>query len=58
MKVSGDDLIECGFKQGIEIGDMLDFLFEKVLIEPKLNDKFELINLAKKENEKIINKDI
>lgn len=58
LKVSGDDLIECGFKQGIEIGDMLDFLFEKVLIEPKLNDKFELINLAKKEKEKIINKDI
>lgn len=48
MAVNGNDLIGLGMKPGMEIGKILDYLFESVLDNPKLNKKEKLIALAKK----------
>lgn len=46
MAVSGGDLIEAGFKQGKELGVILETLFICVLQKPELNRKDILISVA------------
>lgn len=44
LKINGKDLIEIGFNKGKEIGEILNYLLEKVIENPELNKKEELIN--------------
>ncbi len=46
LAVNGRDLIGLGFKEGREIGEALNLLFEKVIEDPSLNDKAVLMRLA------------
>ena len=48
LAVTGKDLIHMGMKPGKEIGEMLQFLLEKVLDEPDYNKKEYLMALAKR----------
>ncbi len=47
LAIGGDDLIELGIEQGKEIQDKLNFLLQKVIEDPNLNEKRKLINLIK-----------
>lgn len=47
LKFTGDDLMDLGYKEGAEIGVTLEYLFEKVLENPNLNDEEDLRRLAK-----------
>lgn len=49
MALSGKDLIEMGFEKGTIIGDKLNKLFEAVLKDPSLNNRDDLIRIAKQE---------
>jgi hypothetical protein len=47
LKVNGSKLMEIfNLKPGIQIGNILKFLLDKVLEEPKLNDELELLKLT------------
>ena len=46
LKISAQELIAIGYKKGA-IGEELKRLFKLVVINPELNDKSALINLAK-----------
>ncbi len=46
LAVTGKDLIEAGFEKGPEIGKMLDFLLDKVLVDQTLNSRQKLLDLA------------
>ena len=48
LAINGKDLIEMGMKQGKELGDVLEELYQAVLNEPKLNKKEILLELASK----------
>jgi len=48
LSINGGDLINLGFNKGKEIGETLNYLLELVIQKPKLNEKEELINIAKK----------
>jgi len=48
MEINGHYLILLGMKPGKELKNMLNYLFECVLENPKLNDKQKLIDLAKR----------
>ena len=48
LAVNGKDLIRMGMKPGKEIGEMLNFLLEKVLDEPDYNKKEYLMTLARR----------
>ncbi len=39
LDINGRDLIHLGFKEGIIIGEILEYLLEKVIENPKLNHK-------------------
>lgn len=47
LAIDGSDLINIGFKPGIELGNTLDILLEKVLEDPSFNEKAILLRLAK-----------
>ena len=47
LAIDGNDLIELGVKQGKEIQNKLNFLLEKVIENPNLNEKQKLIDLIK-----------
>ena len=47
LKINGRELIELGFNKGKEIGEILNYLLEKVIENPDLNNKEQLIKLAK-----------
>lgn len=47
LNINGYDLMEIGIKQGKEIGDILNYLLEKVLDNSDLNNKKDLMELAK-----------
>lgn len=47
LAVSGKDLIDIGCPTGEIIGNVLDLLLKRVLDNPKLNKKQELLNIAK-----------
>ncbi len=46
LRISGVDLMKIGMKQGKEIGEVLNYLMEKVLDEPLLNNYEVLLKLA------------
>lgn len=50
LAIGGKDLIELGMKPGKAMGDMLKYLLEEVLDEPKLNEKDKLIELVKRKS--------
>lgn len=45
LAIKGEDLIQMGFKPGHEIGKTLDLLLQKVLEQPELNTRENLIQL-------------
>lgn len=47
LNINGKDLIDLGFNKGKEIGEMLNYLLDKVIENPDLNDKEKLIKLTK-----------
>ena len=47
LDINGKDLIEIGFKEGKIIGETLDYLLDRVMEEPALNQKEILRDLAK-----------
>lgn len=47
LKINGEDLINLGFNKGKQIGQTLKYLLERVIENTELNDKEELIKLAK-----------
>jgi tRNA nucleotidyltransferase (CCA-adding enzyme) len=47
LKINGEDLISLGFRKGKEIGETLKYLLNVIMDDPKLNEKDELIRLAK-----------
>ena len=47
LAVNGKDLITLGMKQGKEIGEMINRLFDRVLEEPELNTQEKLLAIAK-----------
>lgn len=46
LKINGDDLKRLGFREGAEMGRMLDHLLDRVIDEPELNRKEALEKLA------------
>lgn len=46
LKVNGRDLIEAGFRPGKALGEILDYLLDRVLEEPEKNEKELLLELA------------
>ncbi len=44
LKITGDDIINCGF-HGKQVGEKLEFLLDKVIENPHLNKRQDLINL-------------
>ena len=54
LAVGGRDLIAIGMKPGKELGAVLDALFEKVLEEPELNTRENLLELANKLKTRLI----
>lgn len=52
LAINGDDVIELGYPEGEIIGEILDYLFERVLEEPGKNNQVELIKLVKERFEK------
>lgn len=46
LQINGRDLIKLGYKAGREIGDVLKFLLDEVLIDPTLNNREYLIKRA------------
>lgn len=49
LKITGKDLIDIGFKEGKEIGNVLNILLKEVIKDPKFNKKLKMIKFAKKE---------
>lgn len=47
LKINGDDLIRLGFKPGKEIGSILKSLLDRVMENPELNTKEQLVNMAR-----------
>ncbi|SFA82715.1 tRNA nucleotidyltransferase (CCA-adding enzyme) [Acetitomaculum ruminis DSM 5522] len=47
LKISGNDLMECGLKQGALIGDTLKELLKMVIDDPSLNDRAILLDIVK-----------
>ena len=47
LKISGKDLIDLGFKKGIDIGKTLDYLLAEVIEDNISNDKCELVEKAR-----------
>ena len=46
LQINGRDLIKLGYKAGREIGDVLKFLLDEVLIDPALNNREYLVKRA------------
>ena len=47
LNINGNDIIGLGFKPGEVIGEILDYLVEKVLQHPEFNEKEKLIEMIK-----------
>ncbi|MBU5425789.1 CCA tRNA nucleotidyltransferase [Tissierella pigra] len=47
LTINGHDVIKLGYKEGKKIGEILNYLLEKVLENPELNDKEKLIEIIK-----------
>lgn len=46
LAINGDDLIAAGIAEGTAIGNTLDYLLDKVIVEPELNEKGTLLEMA------------
>lgn len=46
LNINGNDIISLGYEENKAIGEILDYLMEKVLENPKLNEKDKLIEMA------------
>lgn len=46
MDIDGEDLMDLGFEEGPIIGEILEYLLEKVMEKPELNDKEILKRMA------------
>lgn len=46
LAISGNDILELGYQEGRVIGEILDLLMEKVLENPELNNKNDLIEIV------------
>lgn len=46
LAINGRDLIAIGMKPGRQLGEVLDHLFEKVLDQPELNTREQLLSMA------------
>lgn len=51
LEISGYDIINLGYKQGKLIGEILDYLMERVIEEPSLNHRDRLIDIVLKKFE-------
>ena len=49
LAVNGQDIMNLGIKEGRAVGNILNDLLEKVLKDPRLNEKETLLNIARKE---------
>ncbi len=47
LAIDGHDIINLGYKKGKIIGDILNYLMEAVIKDPKLNNKEKLIEIIK-----------
>ena len=47
LDISGKDLIDAGFREGKDIGGILEKLLDIVIQNPQINNKKELLNIAK-----------
>ena len=47
LAIDGNDILNLGYEQGIIIGDILDYLMEKVISNSELNNKEKLIELIR-----------
>ncbi len=50
LAINGNDLMDIGYKQGTELGQILNILLNAVLINPKLNKKDKLLDYLKTRN--------
>ncbi|WP_312372245.1 CCA tRNA nucleotidyltransferase [Lachnoclostridium sp.] len=55
LAVNGKDLMEQGFESGKNIGLLLDMLLEKVIGDPTLNTKEQLLKIARNQKKTIRN---
>lgn len=51
LYVNGQDIMNLGVKEGRAVGNILNDLLDKVLKDPRLNEKETLLNIARKELE-------
>lgn len=51
LAISGNDLINLGFKPGKEMGLLLDEILDNVIKEPKMNNKEDLIKFVLEKNQ-------
>ncbi|WP_353092903.1 HD domain-containing protein [Tissierella praeacuta] len=49
LAINGSDVIKLGYKEGKIIGGILNYLFEKVLENPELNEREQLIDIVKEQ---------
>ena len=47
LKISGNDIIDLGFEKGKIVGEILDYLLEKVMKNPELNEKEKLLDIVR-----------
>lgn len=47
LAIDGNDLMSLGIPEGKKIGNILNYLFEKILEKPELNNRSKLMKLAK-----------
>lgn len=47
LNIDGNDIIDLDFKEGKIVGEILDYLLEKVMENPELNEKEKLIEIVK-----------
>lgn len=52
LDINGNDLLKIGFKEGKIIGEVLEYLLEKVIENPSINKKEKLLKLAQKKYSK------
>ena len=48
LTINGHDVIKLGYKEGKQVGEILNYLLEKVLENPELNDREKLIEIIEK----------
>lgn len=47
LKINGNDIIKTGVKEGKKVGEVLQYLLEKVLENPCLNNRKDLLEITK-----------